>query len=120
MPYKDIERRRELNRAHYRANTSSYAARTRDRRSTFRKIIDETKTNHPCADCNTIYPPYVMDFDHRPGTVKVAAIAHSMMFGSVALLLAEIAKCDIVCSNCHRERTHSRQLRNPLASPPTG
>jgi len=26
----------------------------------------------------------------------------------MSLIDAEIAKCDIVCSNCHRERTHKR------------
>lgn len=33
----------------------------------------------------------------------------SMMVGrglSIERVLAEIAKCDVVCSNCHRIRTH--------------
>jgi hypothetical protein len=64
----------------------------------------------PCLDCGVRYPSYVMDFDHRPGTEKAAAVG--LMFGTtVERLLEEISKCDLVCSNCHRERT--RQRRGP-------
>lgn len=62
----------------------------------------------PCLDCGGRYPPYIMDFDHLPGTKKKAAVG--LMFGTtVESLLEEIAKCDLVCSNCHRERTHQRR-----------
>jgi formate-dependent nitrite reductase cytochrome c552 subunit len=50
-----------------------------------------------------------MDFDHRDGTTK----AFRLTSGGAALrptaaLLAEVAKCDIVCANCHRIRTQAR------------
>jgi len=50
-----------------------------------------------------------MDFDHRPGSKKVNAIA--CMAGRVSWdqTLAEIEKCDLVCSNCHRIRTKQRR-----------
>jgi len=67
----------------------------------------------PCLDCGKRYAPYVMDFDHRPGTTKVSAVGN--MFGvSIERVLEEISKCDLVCSNCHRERTHLR--RGPSAT----
>lgn len=59
----------------------------------------------PCADCGKQYPYWVMDFDHRPGEDKVCDVGGSK---SRAKRLAEAKKCDIVCSNCHRERTHNR------------
>jgi hypothetical protein len=83
-----------------------------------RQLIAEIKSA-PCFDCKKRYPPYVMDFDHRPGTEKrstVAAIAPSASLGRV---LGEIAKCDLVCSNCHRERTHRRLISSPRAKPPS-
>jgi hypothetical protein len=62
-----------------------------------------------CFDCSRTYPVCVMEFDHRPGTVKVGLV--SQMAGRVKIqkLLEEIAKCDIVCANCHRDRSYRRR-----------
>lgn len=75
----------------------------------FREIIREAKSV-PCMDCEQTYPYYVMDFDHREGVDKIYNIGR-MGRRSKKALLAEIAKCDVVCANCHRERTHARALR---------
>lgn len=69
-------------------------------------IIKQAK-DVPCADCGKRYPHYVMDFDHvREG--KLANVSN-LAKGNVDTLLAEIAKCDVVCANCHRERTYRSQ-----------
>ena len=63
----------------------------------------------PCKDCGKTYPHYVMDFDHLDGTIKRANI--SALIGertSLQCILNELAKCELVCANCHRERTYSR------------
>jgi hypothetical protein len=68
-----------------------------------RRWIDSLK-DRPCADCQQTFPPVVMDFDHVRGD-KVASI--SLMLGwRKDRILAEVAKCDVVCANCHRIRTH--------------
>lgn len=59
--------------------------------------------------CGKQFPHYVMDLDHRDPNEKVAAVAAIINRGSWRLLLAEIEKCDIVCANCHRERTHGKE-----------
>ena len=46
------------------------------------------------------------DFDHRDPALKSFAISSKWKHVSEALLQAEFAKCDVVCSNCHRLRTH--------------
>jgi hypothetical protein len=86
--------------------------KTRDK---IRKFLDTLKIK-PCFDCNKSYPPYVMDFDHRPGEVKSFEInkfanVSSMKIENLNLLYKEIDKCDLVCANCHRERTHKRQYK---------
>jgi hypothetical protein len=50
-----------------------------------------------------------MDFDHRPGTTKLGEISKKLYFLGEKKLLAEIAKCDLVCANCHRIRTQERK-----------
>lgn len=62
----------------------------------------------PCADCGQTFPPYVMDFDHRPGEEKSFGLAFAASGRSAVEVQAELAKCDVVCANCHRIRTHER------------
>lgn len=65
------------------------------------------KKNVPCGDCGVKYPPHVMDFDHvLPG--KLERISNPVARGSRLLVEKEILLCEVVCSNCHRERTHKR------------
>ena len=78
-------------------------ANLRERR---KALVNELKDS-PCQDCGVKYPPYVMDFDHKRGD-KIANI--SVMVNrrgtSLSKLKEELLKCDLVCANCHRERTH--------------
>jgi hypothetical protein len=62
----------------------------------------------PCADCGVRYPYYVMDFDHVNGEKDrdISRLANAPV--SLPRLIAELDKCELVCSNCHRERTHVR------------
>jgi hypothetical protein len=64
----------------------------------------------PCMDCHMQYNPWVMHFDHRDPKIKTFGIARER---SIALkkLEIEISKCDVVCANCHAERTH-KQWKN--------
>jgi hypothetical protein len=63
----------------------------------------KTAKSVPCKDCGQTYPSYVMDFDHKKD--KNFTIATHSKY-SLKQIKEEIAKCDIVCANCHRERTH--------------
>jgi len=62
----------------------------------------------PCVDCGRRFPPECMQWDHRPGEVKYRAISRITSMPREALM-AEIAKCDLVCANCHAIRTKARQ-----------
>lgn len=93
-------------RQHYLANRESYISRNKKYKSIFDAILNGLK-NHPCADCGQSFPPYVMDFDHVIGE-KVINISQLRSVCSPALLLSEIKKCEIVCANCHRIRTHKK------------
>ncbi len=71
-----------------------------------RKQVDKEK-DKPCMDCGGSFPPCAMDFDHVRGE-KYKEVG--VMWGySKHRLMVEIAKCDLVCSNCHRIRTYDRK-----------
>jgi hypothetical protein len=67
--------------------------------------------SHPCLDCGGTFPTCCMDFDHRPNEAKGAAVSDLARNWKVSekVLLDEIAKCDLVCANCHRIRTSVRR-----------
>jgi hypothetical protein len=61
-----------------------------------------------CIDCGYNGHPMALEFDHKPGSKKVKCV------GQLArhpwhVVLTEIAKCDVVCANCHRVRTANRR-----------
>lgn len=82
--------------------------RNKNYRLELRKLVYNLKSQ-PCLDCGQEFPPWVMDFDHVRGE-KVSDVS-SLIDNCVAKkrLLAEVAKCDLVCANCHRLRTHERK-----------
>jgi hypothetical protein len=49
-----------------------------------------------------------MDFDHRDPSTKVLAVSRLINRG-YQTMMAEVAKCDIVCANCHHLRTDARR-----------
>jgi protein-arginine kinase activator protein McsA len=79
-------------------------------KSKIRKWVEQYKIdNSVCADCGISYPPYVLDFDHLRD--KEFGISRAIQMGkSLDKIVKEIEKCEIVCSNCHRQRTHDRQM----------
>ena len=69
------------------------------------------KHNKSCMDCGIAYPSWVMQFDHRPGsrkTYNVGWLASSC--SAITTIDREVAKCDLVCANCHAGRTHRRRV----------
>lgn len=55
----------------------------------------------------------MLDFDHRPDETKRDAVMAMVRNGfSRAALLAEIAKCDVRCRNCHAIATYERMGAN--------
>jgi len=65
--------------------------------------------HRPCADCGERFAPYVMDFDHRDPRQKRYTVSRMIGRAGTERIMAEVAKCDIVCANCHRQRTYRRR-----------
>lgn len=100
---------KQFTRNHYKQNKSQYIDRNMRANIKRRKYLQQLKSC-PCADCGVQYPYYVMDFDHRKGEEKVFEM-NRVSYVSMRALKKEIEKCDIVCANCHRERTYQRIMQ---------
>jgi hypothetical protein len=98
---------KELTRRHYRQNKRQYLDRNLRAYARRRDFVRSVKSR-PCADCGIQYPYYVMDFDHRDGELKMYEL-NSVVRMTMRDIIDEIGKCDVVCANCHRERTHQRR-----------
>lgn len=69
-----------------------------------RKLLWEYLLEHPCEDCAESNPVY-LELDHLVPAEKTAAISNVIMSWSWEKILTEIAKCRVLCANCHRLRT---------------
>ncbi len=73
-------------------------------------LMKDLKDRKECADCKRTFRYYQMDFDHRGQ--KTAGV-NVLRQKSKDVVISEIEKCDLVCLNCHRIRTHER-IKNKL------
>ncbi len=77
--------------------------RTRDQRDSARQFVYNYLSTHPCVECGE-RDPRVLEFDHLGNKDK--AIAEMIRDGaSISTLEREIAKCQVLCANCHRKKT---------------
>ena len=73
------------------------------------------KSARGCKDCG-VRDPLVLEFDHVRGSKSFTIGGSRAKRETMPKLLAEMAKCDVVCANCHQIRTHTRwgNLKPPV------
>jgi hypothetical protein len=101
--------RAEVDHARYEA-TVGHAVDRHPQQAIERGIgvwLRSLKVGRPCIDCGHVFPPQVMQWDHKPGFEKLGDLADFWVH-SRQEILDEIAKCDLVCTNCHTIRTFAR------------
>lgn len=109
---RNLEHARRYNReymARYRRDHPDRVQASRRRIEDPRLAFFNALKDHPCVDCGGLFPPYVMDFDHVRGS-KVVDLS-KLRRASIEQIANEAAKCDLVCANCHRVRTFTRQQK---------
>ena len=62
----------------------------------------------PCTDCGKTYNPWQMQFDHVKGKKEFEIQKGIRNRYKLEKMLVEIAKCELVCANCHADRTYLR------------
>ncbi len=107
MPLKDKEKRREYQREYmrkwYQNNKATHIAYVRNRDKKIKAWLKEYKQSLQCEDCGENHPA-CLDFHHRDPSEKKFSIGRLKDYLSMRLLQNEIAKCRVLCSNCHRKR----------------
>jgi len=115
MPAKDPEHRRATVRAWYQRTkhrrSEADRARAKARRDNARVEVArwyvELKAQLVCS-CGESHPACIQ-FHHPTRATKEASVANALRRRwSRARILAEIAKCEVLCANCHAKR-HASQ-----------
>jgi len=102
------EQQRAYNARYYASHRESEIERVRSRQRAAAVLLNKLR-RVPCADCRRCFPPHMMDFDHRDPRTKSFALSGKVQLKSEETLLREVAKCDVVCANCHRVRTQRQR-----------
>ncbi|PVE94943.1 hypothetical protein [Microbacterium sp. TPD7012] len=107
---------RTSSREYYRRNREHHVAVIRERTNAQKRasiaFVCEYLRDHPCADCGEA-DLRVLDFDHRPGSEKRDGVMQLVRNGfSIAVVAAEVEKCDVRCRNCHAIVTYERMGEN--------
>ena len=71
----------------------------------FRVWMRTLKEGRLCSDCGGSFHHAAMHWHHRPGTIKIAAVAELAQKLNRQLIFDEVAKCDLLCANCHAVQT---------------
>jgi hypothetical protein len=114
MPAKDVERRRATSRAWYARNRAKACAKVAVHRDRRRRALtawfEELKRQLVCVRCGEDHPACIV-FHHRDPTEKEITISEAMRrsYGR-RRILAELAKCEVLCANCHRKH-HAKERR---------
>jgi hypothetical protein len=113
---------RERSRRHYHQQRAAYIARNRRNAPRLRELaklhVYRFLLGHPCVACGEA-DPVVLEFNHRNPATKTANMSDlTRTMASAERIDAEIAKCDVLCANCHQWRTTlARAVHYKLARP---
>jgi hypothetical protein len=101
MPCRDPERQRGHNRASYGRHSRRVYERVRRRKQELVEWLRSLRVR--CTRCPETHPA-CLDFHHRDPDQKEFSVTKAAMRGwSRERIAIEIAKCDVLCSNCHRK-----------------
>jgi hypothetical protein len=97
------EKQRARIRAHYRANKKVYFLKNRTKKEKLRQLSRLIRGAMGCQVCQN-RDWRVLDFHHRNRKGKKANVSDLCNSGW-ATFFREVAKCIVLCRNCHGRRT---------------
>jgi 5-methylcytosine-specific restriction endonuclease McrA len=102
----------------YRKNRDVHKQRMKKRQEALLQWLRVYRSTLKCQECGES-DSRCLDFHHRDPAEKTVSIAQAIYrkgWGKDRLL-KEIAKCDVLCSNCHRKKHISPLGENGVAPP---
>lgn len=103
MPYKDKLKAAEAKARHFQENKDRYREKLQERRRKLRQWFKEYKSKLKCNRCPENHPG-CLQFHHKDRSEKEITIAQAICaYWSKERILAEIAKCEVLCANCHQK-----------------
>ena len=105
---------RLVSQQHYSNNKRAYIERNQRnnplQREANRIFVTQYLCKHPCVKCGES-DPVVLEFNHLQPATKTANICDMIHFRvSPARIRLEIAKCEVLCANCHQRHTTRQSL----------
>jgi hypothetical protein len=101
--------RRAYDSDHWRRTRLESVRQHKKRRDGLREWYRELKEGEPCTDCRGVFHHAAMQWDHLPGLAKKRKVSNMVRRGlHRGTILEEIAKCELVCANCHAVQTFDR------------
>lgn len=104
-----IEEKRAYYRKYYHEKRDKKARVEYDRKRRLEivKIIQKIKLDNWCKICWYNKSPFSLHFDHRDRKTKTNNIGTMVWnWNWLKIIMKEIDKCDILCANCHWEKTN--------------
>ena len=114
---KCTETQRANQKRWYQANKEKTIALSRQGKIEKRKWYNDLKTGLACK-CGESHPA-CLDFHHRDPATKLFTISEGVATRGRSVILEEIAKCDVICANCHRKHHYENKMAQDVGVEPT-
>ena len=81
-----------------------------------RDYVNQYKLERGCAHCGYNTHPVALELNHIDPTTKEFSIGKQLISISMSKLKEELAKCEVLCANCHQIHTYENghHLTQPL------
>ena len=119
---KNPQKAKEVQHNWWKRNRKAHRIHVREAAALKREKFKAWKLTQKCARCPENHPA-CLEFHHRDPKQKDMNISQMWRLGySWERLTEEIAKCDVLCANCHRklhfvEKGQSKRVRRKFDNP---
>lgn len=114
MPYKDPTKQKLAQHKSYLKHKDVVHAKSKQVHRMNKEFIKEYKRTHPCEKCGEA-DINCLEFHHRNSDEKLKGMGQIHVFFGLTKIKQEIAKCMVLCSNCHRkEHNHTTTTNNRM------